>query len=82
MVDIALDVDAGAATTASAGGAGVAAGAAIVPVTLQVDAFAVAVCRTVVEAADLTDPNALGVAAGFVECAGRSAGSAVAPVAL
>jgi hypothetical protein len=82
MIDIALDVDAGAATTASASRAGVAAGAAIVPVTLQVDAFAVAVCRTVVEAANLTDRDAFSIAANFVEPADVTAGAAVVPVTL
>ena len=82
VVDVALDVDTGAATAARAGGAGVAAGAAVGPVALQSDAITVAVCRVLIEASDLTDSNAFGVATGFVKRAGRSAGSTIVPVAL
>jgi hypothetical protein len=82
VVDVALDIDTSAVTAPRAGGAGVAAGAAVLTIALRIDAITVAVYRVLIEAANLTDPNAFGVAAGFVERAGRSAGSTVVPVTL
>jgi hypothetical protein len=81
MILVAVDIHAVAAAATGSAGAFVTAGTAVIPIALQIDAITVAVCRVLIEAADLTDPNAFGVAAGFVKRAGRTAGSTIVPVA-